>query len=88
MKSAIEILNSKKEYREEVGMILDKEQCEALWHRAASRLNSYLEKYESLPEGVHSHTDEKIFPAAAMYLGNGKLALDTICKWIVSVNAK
>ncbi|MBO6140453.1 MAG: L-2-amino-thiazoline-4-carboxylic acid hydrolase [Ruminococcus sp.] len=68
MKSAIKILNTKKEYREEVGNVLDKEQCEKLWRRAASRLNSYLEKYESLPEGVHSHTDEKIFPAAAMYL--------------------
>ena len=68
MKSAIKILNTKKEYREEVRNVLDKEQCEKLWRRAASRLNSYLEKYESLPEGVHSHTDEKIFPAAAMYL--------------------
>ena len=68
MKSAIEILNSKKEYREEIEGILDKEQCEMLWHKTASRLNSYLKKYESLPEGVHSHTDEKIFPAAALAL--------------------
>ena len=68
MKTAITILNTKKEYREEVEKILDREQCEKLWRRAASRLSSYLKKYESLPEGVHSHTDEKIFPAAAMYL--------------------
>ena len=68
MKTAVTILNTKKEYREEVEKILDREQCEKLWRRAASRLSSYLKKYESLPEGVHSHTDEKIFPAAAMYL--------------------
>ena len=68
MKSAIRILNSKKEYREEIESVLDKEQCDALWHKTASRLNSFLERYESLPKGVHSHTDETIFPAAAMYL--------------------
>lgn len=68
MKSAIEILDSKKEYREEIEMVLDKEKCDLLWRKAASRLNDYLKKYESLPEGVHSHTDTKIFPAAAMYL--------------------
>ncbi len=68
MKSAIEILNSKKEMREEIGKVLDEENCEKLWRRAASRLNSYIEKYKSLPEGVHAHTDEKIFPSAAVYI--------------------
>lgn len=76
MKSAIKILDSKKEFREEIEKILEKKQCEELWHRAASRLNSYLERYKDLPEGVRSHTDEKIFPAAAMYLSAKEFMTD------------
>ncbi|MBQ4485675.1 MAG: L-2-amino-thiazoline-4-carboxylic acid hydrolase [Oscillospiraceae bacterium] len=68
MKTAIQILDSKKEYRKEIERILGKEQRIKFWHKAASRLHRYLEKYKDLPRGVHSHTDEKIFPAAAVYL--------------------
>ena len=68
MKSAIKILDSKKEYRAELVKLLSEDEVEKLWHKAASRLNSMLEKYESLPKGVHAHTDDKIFPAAAMYI--------------------
>lgn len=68
MKSAVKILASKKEYKQEIAKILSEEDCGKLWRRAESRLNKYLEKYADLPKGVHSHTDEKIFPAAAMYI--------------------
>ncbi|SFB67532.1 L-2-amino-thiazoline-4-carboxylic acid hydrolase [Ruminococcus albus] len=68
MKSAVQIMSAKIELRHEIGKILSEEECLKLWRRAESRLNKYLEKYADLPKGVHSHTDEKIFPAAAVYI--------------------
>lgn len=68
MKTAIKILDSKKEYREEIQKILSKEQYAMFRRKAASKLHKYIERYKDLPRGVHSHTDEKIFPAAAVYM--------------------
>ena len=68
MRSATEILNKKKDYRAAIEKVLSREDCDRLWRRTAARLNKFLQKYENLPKGVHSHTDESIFPAAALYL--------------------
>jgi len=68
MKSAVKILEKKKEYRIEIEKILGKEDCDRIWKRTASRLNGYLKKYENLSEGVRAHTEGSIFPAAAFYL--------------------
>ena len=43
----------------------DSEEC---WAQAVRMLDDLLKRYRSLPEGVHLHTDTKIFPAAAVYL--------------------
>ena len=68
MRSAAKIMSKKKAYREELEKILDKEECEKLWRKAVSRLNSIFERYDDLSEGVRSHTDSSIFPAAALYI--------------------
>ena len=68
MKTAVEIMSSKKEYREEIEKILSREECRKLWNKAVRRLRKILDKYSDLPTGVHLHTDEKIFPAAAVYI--------------------
>ena len=47
--------------------IMPVEQSDALWQKAAGKLDSIMEQYGSLPKGVKMHTD-KIFPAAAVYL--------------------
>lgn len=39
-----------------------------LWKRATGKLSDILVRYSSLPDGVRMHTDNKIFPAAAVYL--------------------
>jgi hypothetical protein len=41
---------------------------DALWREATDRLSEPLEQYDSLPKGVRFHTDNKILPAAAIYL--------------------
>ena len=43
-------------------------QSDALWQEAAERLESILARYASLSGGVRAHTDNFIFPAAAIYL--------------------
>lgn len=43
-------------------------QSDALWREAAERLDSILAQYASLSGGVRAHTDNSIFPAAAIYL--------------------
>ena len=39
-----------------------------LWQKAEARLNGIMAKYPDLPKGVHMHTDNYIFPSAAIYL--------------------
>ena len=67
MRSAVKTMEKKKTYREELKKLVSEEQFEKIWRRTVSRLNSIYEKYDDLSEGVRSHTDSSIFPAAAMY---------------------
>lgn len=68
MRSAAKTMEKKKTYREELEKRFDSETCEKIWSRTISRLNSIYGKYDDLSEGVMSHTDSGIFPAAAMYI--------------------
>ena len=68
MKSSQKIMKKKGRFKAEIARRLPKEQSEALWLTATDKLESLLEQYASLPEGVRFHTENKIFPAAAIYL--------------------
>ena len=39
-----------------------------MWRKAEARLEAIMAKYPALPKGVRMHTDNYIFPAAAIYL--------------------
>ena len=62
------IMNKKARFKAEIDSMLPKEQSDALWQIATDRLAALLEQYSSLPEGLRFHTENKIFPAAAIYL--------------------
>ena len=66
--SSQKIMNKKARFKAEIDNRLPKEQSDALWQMATERLTALLEQYSSLPEGLRFHTENKIFPAAAIYL--------------------
>ena len=68
MTTSQKIMKKKGRFKAEIDSRLPKEQSDALWQKAADRLAALLEQYASLPEGVRFHTENKIFPAAAIYL--------------------
>ena len=68
MTSSQKIMNKKARFKAEIDNRLPKEQSDALWQMATERLTALLEQYSSLPEGLRFHTENKIFPAAAIYL--------------------
>ena len=68
MKKAQRIMKSKSFIKDEMDKRLPKVQSDALWQSATDMLAAILEQYVSLPKGIHGHTDNFIFPSAAIYL--------------------
>lgn len=68
MVSAKKLMKKKASAREEIYRRLPKDQGDAVWREASERLASLLERYSSLPKGVRFHLENKILPAAAIYL--------------------
>ncbi len=68
MTKAQKIMKKKALIRAEMDKQLTKKQSAYLWRKATRKLDDILKKYESLPKGVHTHTDSFFFPAAAIYL--------------------
>ena len=68
MTSSQKIMKKKGRFKAEIDRRLPKEQSDALWQKATDRLATLLTQYASLPEGVRFHTENKIFPAAVLYL--------------------
>ncbi|MBR6090202.1 MAG: hypothetical protein IKP86_09735, partial [Anaerolineaceae bacterium] len=68
MTSAEKILRRKSFIKTEMDKVLEKPDSDVLWRKAADRLTEILEQYSTLPKGVRTHTDNFIFPAAAVYL--------------------
>lgn len=52
----------------EMDKVLPKAESDALWREATVKLDELLRRYNSLPKGVHMHTDSRILPSAAVYL--------------------
>ena len=68
MKTAEQIMKQKAFLKEEIDRHLTGEEADAVWQEATGKLAEYLERYASLPKGLHVHTDSRILPAAAVYL--------------------
>ncbi len=68
MKTANQIMKKKKFIKDEMDSQFSKPISDELWEKAIVRLEGILKHYESISGGVRSHTDNYIFPAAAIYL--------------------
>ncbi len=68
MNKADKILRKKTFIRKEMDKALDQKLSDEIWQEAHRKLETFLERYEDLPEGVHMHTDNYIFPSSAIYL--------------------
>ena len=66
MKTASQIMESKAFIKAEIDKKFSN--SDELWENAEAKLSSIMEKYHDLPKGVHMHTDNFIFPSAAIYL--------------------
>ncbi|MBR1709994.1 MAG: L-2-amino-thiazoline-4-carboxylic acid hydrolase [Clostridia bacterium] len=66
MKTAKQIMKSKQPVKDEMDRQF--QNSDDLWQKAESRLSEILNRYPDLPKGVHMHTDNYIFPSAAIYL--------------------
>ena len=62
------IMKKKGRFKAEIDRRLPKAQSDALWQKATDKLSTLLEQYAFLSAGVRFHTENKIFPAAAIYL--------------------
>ena len=58
MTTAEMILQKKTVYKAEMDKIMPVEQSDALWQKAAGKLDSIMEQYGLLPKGVKMHTDK------------------------------
>lgn len=61
-------MKGKQFIKEQMDSRLPREQSDLLWEKATERLDVILKQYADLPKGVRMHTDNYIFPAAAIYL--------------------
>jgi hypothetical protein len=68
MTPAQKTMRKKARFKAELDRRLAKDESDALWQEATDRLSELLEQYASLPKGVRFHTENKILPAAAIYL--------------------
>ena len=68
MNQAERIMKRKAFIKAEMDKALPKKQSDELWRKTADRLAEILTRYSALPKGVHTHTDNFIFPSAAVYL--------------------
>ena len=68
MTSARKTMKKKARFKAEIDRRLPKNESDALWQKATDKLAVLQKQYASLPKGVRFHTDNKILPAAAIYL--------------------
>lgn len=68
MKTAKHLLKKKQFIKDEMDRRFPKPVSDALWQKAERKLDEILEQFRSIPAGEHAHTDNFIFPSAAVYL--------------------
>ena len=87
MNTAEKIMKKKTFIKCEADKLLLKAESDKLWRVSTVRLNKILIKYARLPKGVHTHTDNFIFPAAAIYLTYRKAVGDEKAYSIIEKSA-
>ena len=68
MKKTAKTMKSKKAFMDEMKKRMSPFECEKVWKDANDRLLTMYKEHSDLPKGVSAHTDQFIFPAAAIYL--------------------
>ena len=68
MKTAAQIMKKKAAMRAELEKHLPKTEADVLWLQATEQLSAILTRYADLPRAMRFHTEERIFPSAAIYL--------------------
>ena len=68
MKTAKQIMKGKRFIKDEMDRQFSKTVSDEMWHSAEAKLSKFMEQYAGIPKGVHAHTNNYIFPAAAIYL--------------------
>ena len=61
-------MKGKRFIKEQMDKQLPKSLSDEVWKKSEARLAAIMKKYSGIPAGVHTHTDNYIFPAAAIYL--------------------
>ena len=102
MNTAENIMKKKAFIKAEIDKALPRSESDELWRKATERLADILDQHSSLPKGVRAHTDNFIFPSAAIYMTakeavgqekaysfveNAAIALTEICR-ALSSNAR
>ena len=65
---AEKIMKKKSFIRKEMERQLGKKLSDEIWTDSTEKLSELLVRYNDLPKGVHTHTDNYIFPSASVYL--------------------
>ncbi len=66
--NATKVLKRKTIFKTEIANNFSVEDTETIWHDAHIRLQKMYDSHANLSDGVKKHTDNFIFPAAAIYL--------------------
>ncbi|MCR5635262.1 MAG: L-2-amino-thiazoline-4-carboxylic acid hydrolase [Lachnospiraceae bacterium] len=91
-KKTVKTLKGKEFFKEELVSRVTLDDREKIWRDAHKRLYRMYLEHQNLPRGVAMHTDEFIFPAAAIYLAmkevNSDMAYEVMKKVMVEKSTK
>ena len=68
MDKAEKILQKKEVYRDMIRKVFPEDVTQKIWSGSKEKLREILQKYDDLPGGYRVHTEDRIFPGAAVYL--------------------
>ena len=75
-KKACKVIKNKQIFKTEMMQRFSPSDVEKIWTNAEQRLYGMYAAHTDLPEGVRAHTDNFIFPAAAIYLAMKEIDAD------------
>ena len=76
MKKTEKTMKGKRAFKEKMDERLSKADSDKAWKNAYEKLDKIYLEHADLPKGVSAHTDDFIFPAAAIYLAIKEVAPD------------
>ena len=68
MKTASQIMKNEQHIKAEMDARMSKAESDTLWSKAERKLDEIMKDHAGIPKGEHAHTDNFIFPSAAIYL--------------------